>query len=300
MATEADLHQENSGANSGVAAGTARTHARHNPLDPVHLMGHVKDSDHFQLPRRFRASTEGKFFVPQVRRSTEPIVVVKTGFAPFDNLVQPLDFRVTKFMVLEVVGAILIAAVFIPLANRVKSGGPPKGRLWNLLEVMAVFVREQVARTAIGSKDSDRFAPFLMTMFFFILTCNLMGLVPWAGSPTAALGVTGALAFLCYITMVAAGMKQLGGIHYWTAQVPHMDVPPPMGIFLKPMIFGLEVLGMLIKHLVLAIRLLANMVAGHMVLSVMVALIGAAAYAGFNWYIVNFGVGLCAWSLQWL
>jgi len=159
---------------------------------------------------------------------------------------------------------------------------------------MVVFVREQIARMAIGTRDGDRFAPFLMTLFFFILACNLLGLVPWSGSPTAAIGVTGALAFICYITMVVAGMRKLGAVGYWEAQVPPMDVPGPMAIFLKPMIFFLEVGGMLVKHFVLSIRLLANMVAGHMVLAVMVALIGAAAYAGLNWLFVYFGVApLC-------
>lgn len=294
MATESDLHQANSGTGGAMSVATTpaveQTHVAHDPLDPAHVMGHVKDADYFQFPRVFSESTGGKVFVPQFRISTEPIVVIKTGFEPFDNLIEPLDFRVTKFMVLEVVGAILVAAIFIPLANRIKSGRPPRGRLWNFFEVMVVFVREQIARTAIGAHDGDRFAPFLLTLFFFILACNLLGLVPWSGSPTAALGATGALAVVCYITMVGVGIKQLGGIHYWTAQIPHMDVPVVMGVFLKPMIFALEVLGMLIKHFVLSVRLLANMVAGHMVLAVMVALIGAAAYAGLNWMFVYMGV----------
>jgi F-type H+-transporting ATPase subunit a len=133
-----------------------------------------------------------------------------------------------------------------------------------------------VARPTIGSHDADGFTPFILTLFFFVLVCNLLGLVPWAGSPTGALATTGALAMITFITVVVAGSIKLGPVGFWVGQVPEMDLPWLMAILLKPMIFGIEVLGILIKHFVLAMRLLANMMAGHVVLSVLIAFIAAS------------------------
>src|SRR5262249_49270059 len=158
-----------------------------------------------------------------------------------------------KFMVLEVVAALIIAVVFIRLANKMADGDRPKGRVWNLLEAMLVYIRDDVARPAIGEHDADRFVPLLWTMFFFVLVCNLLGLVPWAGSATGALGTTGALALITFATVLGAGMKQLGVVGFWKAQVPHMDVPFGLGYILVPFIFLIELLGMVIKHFVLAV-----------------------------------------------
>ncbi len=261
-------------------AGEAAHHG-HDPLAAEHLIGHVKDAEYFEVPRLIAA--DGKLKIPQPFESLTPGVQIKTGFAPVDALIEPLDMRITKFMILEVVGAILLIAIFVPLARRVKSGGAPRGRFWNLFEAMVVFIRDQIARPTIGSHDADRFAPFLMTLFFFVLICNLLGLVPWAGSPTGALATTGALALTTLVTVILAGSMKLGPLGFWKAQVPHMELPFVIGVVLKPMIFVIEVLGMLIKHFVLAMRLLANMMAGHVVLAVIVAFILASA-GSIAWY----------------
>jgi F-type H+-transporting ATPase subunit a len=125
-----------------------------------------------------------------------------------------------------------------------------------------------------------------LTVFFFIVGCNLLGLVPWAGSATGALATTGAMALLTFATVIIAGMIKLGPIKFWLAQVPHMDLPKPIGIVLKPMIFGIEILGLCIKHFILAMRLLANMMAGHLVLTVILAFIAASA-SSLLWYAVT-------------
>ncbi len=247
----------------------------HSPLSAEHLIGHVKDSDHFVFPRMFHPSTDGKVFVPQVRESTEPVIEVKTGFGPIDQLIEPFDLRLTKFMVLELIAALILVVIFVPLARQARGGGRPVGRLWNLFEAMVVFIRDQVARPTIGKHEGDKFSPFLLTLFFFVLTCNLLGMLPWAGSPTGAIGTTGALALITYCTVVLAGSVKLGPIGYWVAQVPHMDLSPGLSLVLKPMIFVIEVLGNWIKHFVLAVRLLANMVGGHVVLATLIAFIGA-------------------------
>lgn len=269
-----------------ATAEDGRPHAGHDPLEAQELIHHVQDSEYFHVPRVFSPQTDGKLYLPQWREPTQPILQIHTGFSPLDRSLAPLDLRLTKFMVLEVVGALLLAGIFIPLARRLRDGGPPQGRWTNLLEIMVLFIRNQVARPTIGAEGGDRFAPFLLTMFFFVLTCNLLGLVPWAGSPTAALGTTAALAIVTFLTVVVAGSVKLGPIRFWLAQVPHLDVHWSMAILILPLIFSIEVLGLLIKHFVLAMRLLANMMAGHMVLAVVVAFISTSAGSLAFWGIV--------------
>jgi F-type H+-transporting ATPase subunit a len=175
-------------------------------------------------------------------------------------------FCVSKFMVLQVLVAFVVAGVFIWLGSRVKSGGPPRGRTWNLLESILLFLRDEMARPAIGKHDADRFVPLLWTIFLFVLGCNLAGMVPWAGTPTTAWGVTMALALVTFGTVVVSGSMKFGVVGFWLNQVPSMDLPFAIALFIKPALFVIEVVGLLIKHVVLSIRLLANMVAGHMVL----------------------------------
>lgn len=238
----------------------------HDPLDPAHLIGHVKDSTYFELPR----SLGGKIEIPQVYEGQALVT-------PSNSLIEPLDLKITKFMVIEVAAAILVALIAIPLANKLAGGRVPRGRLWNAIESVLIFLRDEVARPAIGKHDADKFLPFLWTIFFFVLTCNLLGMLPWLGSPTGALGATGTLALMTFAAVVGAGSKKMGIVGFWQSQVPHMDVPPALGILLKPMIFAIEVVGLLIKHFVLAVRLLANMFAGHLVLGVLVAFVAAVA-----------------------
>ncbi len=134
-----------------------------------------------------------------------------------------------------------------------------------------------------GWHIADRFLPFLWQVFFFILFLNLLGMIPSAGSPTAALSVTGALAVVAYVTMLVAGIARYGPVGYWLGQVPPMEIPLAMAIFMKPMIFAIEALGMLLKHAILAVRLFANMFAGHLVLVVIIGFIAETARS-WLWY----------------
>ena len=245
-------------------------------FDSGHLIGHIKDADYFEVPRGLaeRLGGEGgKVHLPQIRESTESIIPMP-DLGPLNDLLEPLDLHFTKFMALELLGAVLLAVFFIGLANHVRQKETPKGRLWNALETMLLFLRDEVARPAIGH-GADKYLPFLWTMFFFVLICNLLGMVPWLGSPTGALATTGALALLTFGRVIMAGSKEMGVVGFWKNQVPHMDLPAAL-FPLKIGIFFIEVLGLLIKHFVLAVRLLANMMAGHLVLAVLIAFIGAA------------------------
>ena len=231
-------------------------------FDLGEIGGHVKDAPGFHLPGG-----------------------VHTHLPSIDLF--GVEFQLTKYMVLELVAAALMIMIFVPLAWRMRKGDAPRGRLWNFLESILMFIRNEVARPAIGAKDADRFLPFLWNMFFFVLLCNLLGMVPWLGSPTGSFAVTGALAMCAFAMTVGTGMQAHGTTGFWTGLVPHMDVPGPMALFLKPMLFAIEVLGLVIKHSVLAVRLLANMFAGHLVLAVIVSFITAAAH---TWVILWVGI----------
>ena len=256
-------------------------HHAHDPLDAGHLIGHVKDATYFEFPRFMG----GKVEIPQIYHG-EPIATIGIGFKPIDDRIEPFELKITKFMVLEAIAALVLIVLFSWLASRLKRTDRPKGALTNALEAMIVFIRDDVARPAIGGHDADHFMPYLLTIFFFVLSLNLFGMLPWAGSATGALATTGALAFLTFLTVVLSGMAKLGPVGFWVGQVPHMELPFVLSIALKPMIFFIEVLGMGIKHFILAMRLLANMMAGHLVLAVVMAFIAASA-ASMAWYAVT-------------
>lgn len=278
MAEHEEQHSEH-------AAGHG-THGGHpsNPLDPNELFGHVEDSTHFQVPKGLApADSHGHIEIPQPFEDKVNLQL-HTKYELLNRTILPLDLKITKFMVIELVVAILIAVFFLGLGQALKGGAIARGRFRNMLEAMLLFFRDNVARPAIGHHDADKFVPFLWTVFFFVLGCNLFGMLPWMGSPTGSLAVTGAMAFITFCVVMGSAVAKLGPVGTVKSFVPHMDLPFVLKIFLIPLIFGIEVAGMGIKHGVLAIRLLANMMAGHVVLAVIIAFIGAAS--GAIWFAV--------------
>jgi F-type H+-transporting ATPase subunit a len=181
--------------------------------------------------------------------------------------------QITKFMLLEVISALLIVAIYVPLARKMQQGQVVRGPFLNFFEVLLTFVRDQIAKPGLGEHDADRFVPFLWTMFLFILFNNLLGMVPFGGSPTASLFVTAALALIVFVVMHGAGIRKMGFAPYMTSLWPHFDVPFVMGLFIRPLIFVIEWVGVLVRNAVLAVRLFANMFAGHMVLATLLLFI---------------------------
>jgi F-type H+-transporting ATPase subunit a len=259
----------------------------------------------------FNEAMDGKILIPQPFAELESLYAVKSGFG------------ISKYMIIELVVAAAMLAIFTWVASRLRSGAAPKGRLVNLFDAMLLFIRDSIARPAIddhghGHDDEhgehhaghahgaphaavahagDRFVPLLWTLFFFVLGCNLMGMVPWAGSPTASFSVTLALAGVTFATVVVAGMLKFGFLGFFGNQVPSMDLPLPLAIVLKPMIFAIEMLGLLIKHLILAVRLLANMVAGHLVLLGIMGMISAAASYSMGLWATVTGISVVSSAL---
>ena len=253
------------------------------------------------------------------------------------------EFHVTKFMILELVAALIILAIFIPLARKVRGGGLPRGAWWNFFETLLVFVRDEIARPNLddphkgahghvehehghakadhaGPDDTqagqardehhhhpaaevhegDRFVPFLWTMFMFILICNLLGLVPFMGSATASIWVTGGLALCAFVVMHGAGLVARGNpISYLGSLWPKIDIGSSIvaragAVFMSAGLFAIEMMGSVIKSGVLAIRLFANMFAGHMVLGMILLFIYSVGKLGSEPYGLWAGVSFAS------
>lgn len=279
-------------------------------------------------------------------------ILIPQPFARLRNLYEKeWGFAISKFMVIQVIVALVLWALFSWLARNVQAGDRPRGIVWNLLESFVVFVRDQIARPVIGHHeptpiahaaagedvigrevagthphekpphgddvsgqldshgkhdtddqhshghsddhhqdehdprfDADRFVPLLLTIFFFVLGCNLSGLIPFMGAPTGEWGTTSAMAIVTFGTGVIFGVMRFGLAGYFLNQLPSMDLPIYMSVLLKPMILAIELLGLLIKHAVLSIRLLANMVAGHIVLLSIMTLAFSLEGAASSWW----------------
>jgi F-type H+-transporting ATPase subunit a len=194
------------------------------------------------------------------------------------------DVYLTKFMILELVVALLIIAIYVPIARRAASGELPRGPWWNAFESLLTFIRNEIARPTLGAHhphEADKFVPYLWTVFLFILFCNLFGLIPLMGSPTASIWVTAGLALCSFVMMHGAPIAKMGVGHYLKSLWPHIDVPY-VGWLFSGMIFTIELIGTFVKAFVLAVRLFANMFGGHMVLATILIFVYQAGKAGFG------------------
>jgi F-type H+-transporting ATPase subunit a len=137
----------------------------------------------------------------------------------------------------------------------------------NLLEVFVAFIRNQIVVPFLGEEDGSRLTPLFCSFFFFILGMNIIGLVPSFSAPAANLSVTGALAIVTLVFMIFGGIYKNGIIGFFAGFVPH-GIAWPIAVLLFP----IEVLGLFIKAFALAIRLFANIMAGHMVIFFLVGM----------------------------
>jgi len=248
-------------------------------LDTGHLFAHVQDANFIELPKFM-----GKTFTDDHGHEHVGVKVPNLTGLPYGK------GGFTKFMGLILVAAIVLTLIFSWLGSRVKTGKKPRGRIWNLLEFFVTFIRDEIAVPAMGAKDAKRFLPFLLTLFFFILTLNLFGMIPFLGSATGALAVTAALALVTFGVTVGSGIKKMGFAGFLKAQVPSMDLPGALGAVLVPAIWCIEIFGLFVKHAVLAIRLFANMLAGHLVLAIFMAFIGVASVSGLYYLVTPVGL----------
>jgi F-type H+-transporting ATPase subunit a len=176
------------------------------------------------------------------------------------------DLSITKHVVFIWLGAIVLFAIMMMVRKSYKKSLLPKG-FSTLMEVLIVFVRDDIAKATIG-KGYEKFLPYLLTAFFFILTCNFIGLVPYAATATSNISVTATLAIISFVVIQAGGMMKNGVFGYFKGLVPH-GVP----FWLVPIMAVVELLGLFTKPFALAIRLFANMTAGHIIILSLLGLI---------------------------
>ncbi len=193
-------------------------------------------------------------------------------FSPFGKIYLPhlelfgFDISITRHVVFMWLAAILLTYVFIKVAKSYQNSLVPKGST-NFWEVFIVFVRDEIAKPTIG-KGYEKFLPYLLTAFFFILFGNFLGLIPFSATFTSNIAVTATLATMSFLAIQLGGIRNNGFFGYFKGLIPH-GVP----VFLLPIMVVVEVLGLFTKPFALAIRLFANMTAGHIVIYALISLI---------------------------
>ena len=221
-------------------------------------------------------------------------------FAPFFKIELPqfapihigglsIDLSPTKHVVFMLLAALIIIVALKIAGNGVKKAhaeGHAPGGFAGAMEALVLWVRQDIAISSIGHESGALYAPLIMTFFFFILVCNLLGLLPWGASPTGNLAVTGALGIIAFVAIEIGGMRKLGFKGYMGTIFPHIEGLPPAGamalsIFMAP----IELLSKFVKPFAFMVRLFGNMTAGHFVILTMFGIVflfghyGAISYA---------------------
>lgn len=176
-----------------------------------------------------------------------------------------IDLSITKHVVMLWLAAVLVFLVFNYgfRWNRMV----PKGKLTGFFEPIVVFVRDEIVYMNFG-KEGKNFLPFFLTVFFFILFMNLLGLIPFMATATSNVSVTGALAAVSFILIHFSGIMRHGFFKHW-----RNFIPPGVPWWIAPIILPLEIIGTTGRSFALCIRLFASMTAGHMVILAFLGLI---------------------------
>ena len=209
-----------------------------------------------------------------------------------------VDFSISRHLVFIFLTIGVLFLLFLPMAGKYKRGvgrtEAPRGLLQNTLETVVIYIRDEIARPNLGDK-TYKYLPYLLTVFFFILIANLLGLVPFGATATANVTVTAVLALFTFVITQFAGTKD-----YWM----HILWPPGIPWFVKPILVPIEILGLFTKPFALAVRLFANMTAGHLVILNLIGLIfivaGINEAAGWGTSIPALGLTLFVYALELL
>lgn len=195
----------------------------------------------------------------------ETIVAVDAA-GNIDPSVKVYDFSMTRNVVQMILALILFVWIMLRIAKRYKSGvgvtSAPKGSQ-SLLEPVITFVRDEVAKPNLGHKY-EKYLPYLLTVFFFILINNIFGLIPGSANVTGNIAFTAVLGLISFIVIMFSTNK-----HYWG----HIFNPPGVPLGVKFILVPVEFLSVFIKPFALIIRLFANMVAGHIIIICLISLI---------------------------
>lgn len=222
---------------------------------------HITDSHHMECPASWKIWEARECALPR----WEPIHL--GGLT--------LDLSPTKHVIMLWIAAILtfVTLFFAGRGGRryQEAGRAPKG-FPNAIEAVSLYMRNEVIMPNVGH-HGERYVPFILTLFYFILFANILGLIPYGSTATGNISVTATLAILSFLMVEWAGMRTLGRgyintIVYWPHDMP-LAMKLPMTLIMTPV----EIIGKFTKPFALAIRLFANMTAGHVVVLALVGLI---------------------------
>jgi F-type H+-transporting ATPase subunit a len=187
-----------------------------------------------------------------------------------------VDLGLTKhifFMMLS--GALVCICLVAAARSHTKNStaiGRPKG-FAAALESLVLYLRNDIFLPVLGGPGGSAYVPFCLTLFFFVLVCNLFGLLPWGSTPTGNIGVTATLAIITFFVVEAAGMKSLGAGYLGTIIYWPRDMSLVMKAGLTIIMTPVEIVGKFTKPFALTIRLFANMIAGHVIILTLIGLI---------------------------
>jgi F-type H+-transporting ATPase subunit a len=214
---------------------------------------------------------------PKKYNAQDIVAVNEAG--QIDETVKVYDISLTRNVVQMLIALFFFTWIMLRIAKRYKSGvgvtSAPKGSQ-SLLEPVITFVRDEVAKPNLGHK-ADKYLPFILTIFFFILINNIVGLIPGSANVTGNIAFTATLGVISFIVILASTNK-----HYWG----HIFNPPGVPFGVKLILVPVEFLSVFIKPFALIIRLFANMVAGHIIIICLISLIfifsQLSIYAGWG------------------
>lgn len=239
-------------------APAAEVHKQLGPADII--MPHITDSKHVELPW---------FNAEWAREVTLPTWNVHIAG-------RTIDFGPTKHTVFLVLSAVIVAALLLLTARahvrNTNAIGRPTGFAAGL-EAVILYLRNDIFMPVLGHGGAP-YIPFVLTLFFFILFCNLFGLVPYGSTATGNVSVTATLALITFLVVEISGARALGKgylgtVFYW----PHDDMPVALKIPLSVIMTPVEIIGKFTKPFALTIRLFANMIAGHVIILALIGLI---------------------------
>lgn len=195
-----------------------------------------------------------------------------------------IDLSPTKHVIWLLIAAALVFAVMLITARahgrQTRSGAAPRG-FANGMEAMVLYLRDRVVLPNVGP-HGERYVPFVLTLFFLILFANLLGLVPYGSTATGNIAVTATLALITFVVVEIAGMRALGKDYIWTVVYWPHDMNLATKSFMTLIMTPVEIIGKFTKPFALAIRLFANMTAGHVIV---LALIGLIFTFGTYWVV---------------
>lgn len=237
--------------------------------------GHESYKGYRIIDEHFQRELENQGFDVKKEGLNVGKIIAVTEADQLDTTISILDLSLTRNVVQMILALTLLVWVMISIANRYKKGAgvkvAPTG-MQNLMEPVITFVRDEVAKPNLGHKY-EKYLPYLLTVFFFILINNIFGLIPGTANVTGNIAFTLVLGLISFIVILASSKK-----HYWS----HIFNPPGMPLGIKFILVPVEVLSLFIKPMALIIRLFANMVAGHIIIICLISLI--FIFAGLNVY----------------